>query len=105
MHRQGGSIRKRGSVYYVIYRTPEGKQKWESSFPNKASARARLNEILTVITKGAYVEPKSITFAEFAKGYLAGRVAIRGLTPAGYASIIRKQLGSVLRQSKDPDSV
>ena len=47
MRSQGGSIKKRGSVYYVIYRTPEGKQKWESGFPNKASARARLNEILT----------------------------------------------------------
>jgi integrase len=92
MHRQGGSIQKRGSVYYVIYRTPEGKQKWESGFPNKASARAHLNEILIEINKGTYVEPKPITFAEFAEDYLSGRLAIRGSTSAGYASIIRKHL-------------
>lgn len=60
MRRQGGSIRKRGSVYYVIYRTPVGKQKWESGFPNKASARAYLNEILIEINKGTYIEPKPV---------------------------------------------
>ena len=103
MRRQGGSIRKRGSVYYVIYRTPEGKQKWESGFPNKASARARLNDILTVITKGAYVEPKPITFAEFAEAYLSGRVGIRGSTSAGYASIIRKHLVSYFGKTKIQD--
>jgi integrase len=92
MRRQGGSIRKRGSVYYVIYRTPEGKQKWRSGFPNKASARTYLNEILLEINKGIYVEPKPMTFAEFAESYLAGRHGIRGSTSAGYSSIIRRHL-------------
>src|SRR5262245_33344515 len=92
MRRQGGSVRKRGSVYYVIYRTPEGRQKWESGFPNKASARAHLNEILIEINKGTYTEPKPILFSEFAAEYLSGRLALRGSTSAGYASIIRKHL-------------
>jgi integrase len=103
MRRQGGSIMKRGSVYYVIYRTPEGKQKWESGFPNKASARARLNDILTAITKGAYVEPRPVTFAEFAESYLVGRVGIRGATSAGYASIIRRHLVPYFGKTKIQD--
>jgi len=103
MRSQGGSIKKRGSVYYVIHRTPEGKQKWESGFPNKASARARLNEILTSINKGTYIEPKNVTFAEFAKGYLSGRVGIRGSTSAGYASIIRKHLVPYFGKTKIQD--
>ncbi|MFN8009040.1 MAG: site-specific integrase [Terriglobia bacterium] len=92
MRRQGGSILKRGSVYYVIYRSPEGKQKWESGFPNKVSARTHLNEVLTEINRGTYLEPKPITFAEFAENYLSSRHAIRGSTSAGYASIIRRHL-------------
>jgi len=103
MRRQGGSIRKRGSVYYVIYRTPEGKQKWESGFPNKASARARLSDILASIHKGAYIEPRAITFAEFAESYLLGRVGIRSSTSAGYASIIRKHLVPYFGMTKIQD--
>jgi integrase len=103
MRSQGGSIKKRGSVYYVIHRTPEGKQRWESGFPNKASARDRLNEILTSINKGTYLEPKPITFAEFAKGYLSGRVGIRGSTSASYASIIRKHLVPYFGKTKIQD--
>jgi hypothetical protein len=69
-----------------------GKQKWESGFPNKASARAYLNEILIEINKGTYIEPKPVLFSEFAEDYLSGRLGIRGSTSAGYASIIRKHL-------------
>jgi integrase len=61
-------------------------------FPNKASARAELNEILSRINRGEYVETKTITFSEFAENYISNRLSLRGSTVAAYASIIRKHL-------------
>jgi integrase len=92
MRRQSGSIIRRGGSYTIVYRTQNGKQKWVGGFPNKASARAELNETLTQINKGEYVEPKPITFAEFAESYISNRISIRGSTSSAYASIIRKHL-------------
>src|SRR5262245_6404636 len=92
MRRQSGSIIRRGGSYTIVYRTQEGKQKWLGSFPNKASARAQLNETLAQINKGDYVEPRTVTFAEFAESYIASRMSIRGSTSSAYASIIRKHL-------------
>ena len=92
MRRQSGSIIRRGGSYTIVYRTQEGKQKWLGSFPNKASARAQLNETLAQINKGEYVEPRTVTFAEFAESYIASRMSIRGSTSSAYASIIRKHL-------------
>ena len=92
MRRQSGSIIRRGGSYTIVYRTPEGKQKWLGGFPNKASARTQLNETLTQISKREYVEPRTITFAEFAEGYISSRMSIRGSTSSAYASIIGKHL-------------
>ncbi len=92
MRRQSGSIICRGGSYTIVYRIPGGKQKWLGGFPNKASARAQLNEILTQINKGDYVEPRTVTFAEFAESYISSRLSIRGSTSSAYESIIRKHL-------------
>jgi integrase len=83
-----------------VYRNPEGKQKWESGFPNKASARARLNEVLMDINRGEYVEPKTVTFKEFAENYISSRYSIRGSTSAAYASVIRRHLIPFLGKMK-----
>ena len=92
MRRQRGSIAKKGNVYYIVFRDLEKRQKWIGPFPNKASARTRLNEILVEISCGTYTEPKPVTFKDFAENYIAGRRSIRGSTSSAYASIIRKHL-------------
>jgi len=92
MRRQRGSIARKGKALYIVFRTPEKKQKWIGPFPNKASARSRLNEILVEIDRGSYLEPRPTTFKDFAESYMAGRRSIRGSTSSSYASIIRKHL-------------
>src|SRR5262245_9293387 len=92
MRRQRGSLVKKGKAYYVVFRNLEKRQKWVGPFPNKASARTRLNEILVEISCGIYTEPEPITFKDFAESYIAGRRSIRGSTCSAYASIIRKHL-------------
>jgi len=92
MHRQRGSIVKKGRSIYIVFRTPEKTQKWLGAFPNKASARSRLNEILVEIDRGTYLAPKPITFGEFASKYVDSRCSIRGSTASAYASMIRTHL-------------
>ncbi len=68
MARRGakGSIVKRGKCYYIVYYTPDGKQKWESGFPTRTKASDRLRDILGDIAEGTYQERKPIRFKEFA---------------------------------------
>ena len=89
MQRQRGAIIRRGENYSIKYRTPTGKQKWESGFHTKAAAQARLNEVLRELGTGHYVEPKQATFASFAEEWIGSRVSIRGSTLAAYQSIIK----------------
>src|SRR5258706_2257756 len=91
MRRQRGFITKKGDVYYIVFRDLEKKQKWVGPFPNKASARGRLNEILVEINCGTYTEPKPIRFEDFAENYIGARCSIPGSTSPSYASSIRKQ--------------
>jgi hypothetical protein len=44
--RQAGSIVKKGKRYYVVYRTPDKKQKWEGGYKTKGEAQTRLTEVL-----------------------------------------------------------
>ena len=92
MARQRGAIIRRGTTFSVKYRTPAGKQKWESGFANRSQAQQRLNQVLGEITHGSYVEPKATKFEKFAKEWLEGRVAVRGSTLSSYGSIVRKRL-------------
>ncbi|MEW5979231.1 MAG: tyrosine-type recombinase/integrase [Acidobacteriota bacterium] len=92
MRRQRGSIVKKGRAHYIVFRDLEKRQKWMGPFPNKASARTRLNEILVEISCGTYTEPRPIRFSDFAESYLSGRQSIRGSTCSAYASMIRKHL-------------
>lgn len=92
MSRQRGAVVQRGGRLYIKYRTPAGKQKWESGFANRSQAQQRLNEILGEITRGSYVEPKTIKFEKFAQEWLESRVAVRGSTLSSYASIVNRRL-------------
>jgi integrase len=92
MARQRGAIVRRYNRYSIKYRTPDGKQKWESGFATKAEAQSRLNELLQEIDKGTYIEPKTITFAEFAEQWIESRSSVRGSTLSAYASIVKQRL-------------
>lgn len=92
MARQRGSIVKRYGRYAVVYRTPEGKQKWEGGFETKAQAQTRFNELLRDIGKGDYIEPKSMTFGKFAEEWIDSRSSIRRSTLSAYASLIRQRI-------------
>lgn len=63
-----GSVKKRGSVWYGIYREQRGgKPKWVT-FPGvttKREAEARLNAIIRSINDGTYIVDSGLTFAEF----------------------------------------
>lgn len=90
--RQRGAIIRRGERYSIKYRMDSGKQKWESGFATKALAQARLNEVLSELGEGDYIEPKSTTFEEFAEQWLGSRVSIRGSTLSAYRSLGRQWL-------------
>jgi hypothetical protein len=86
--RQAGSIVKKRKRFYIVYRTEQGKQKWEGGFETKGAAQARLTEILGQIQTGTYCEPSGMTFAEFADTWLAGRVKIETDTRLSYRSYL-----------------
>jgi hypothetical protein len=91
MRRQRGSVIQRGPDSYAIkYRmSPDGKQKWEGGFGTEEQAQDRLDAVLRELRTGEYVEPRIVTFADFAEEWIASRKSIRGSTLSAYRSLIR----------------
>ena len=58
---QSGSCFRRGGAWAIVYRTPEGKQKWES-FENKVAAQTKLTEVLKKMNDGKFVDTKPMLF-------------------------------------------
>lgn len=83
---QRGSILRRPSAsnYTIIYRSPDGKQKWEGGFATKEDAQSRLDVVLGSIRKNTYVEAKKILFEEFCKDWMGKAKAL--LKPKTWAS-------------------
>jgi integrase len=73
---QRGSIFKRGDAWTVVYRTREGKQKWEGGFRTRELAQTRLNEVLDTIRTNRYVEPKETLFKAFCDDWMESAKAI-----------------------------
>lgn len=94
MRQRGSIIRPRGArrSWSVKYRTEAGLQRFKSGFRTRSEAQVYLNEVLSQINAGTYLERKPITFEAFAQEWLTGRRQIRGSTESGYGSVIRKQL-------------
>jgi len=88
--RQAGSITKKRKRWYIVYRTPAGKQKWEGGFETKGQAQVRLIEALGQMQNGSYFEPSETTFADFADQWLDNRINIGGSTWAGYRSYLKR---------------
>jgi integrase len=97
--RQAGSVVKKRKRYYVVYRTPAGKQKWEGGFDTKGAAQTRLTDVLGEIQAGTHFEPSEMLFKDFADRWLKNRINIEGSTSEGYESYltahIKPELGDV----------
>ena len=80
MRRQRGSVIRRVSGTYAIkYRiAPGGKQKWEGEFATEEEAQDRLDAVLRELRTGEYVEPRIVTFANFAENGLPAARAFAG---------------------------
>lgn len=88
---QRGSILRRpgASNYTIIYRAPDGKQKWESGFATKEDAQSRLDVALGSIRKNTYVEAKKILFEEFCKDWMGkAKATLKPKTWASYQSAL-----------------
>jgi len=81
---QGGSLFRRGANWTVVYRTPNGKQKWEGGFRTKEEAQNQLGTVLGTIRENRYVEPKDILFEQFCDDWMKKAKAI--LKPKTWAS-------------------
>ena len=88
-----GSIVKRGNAYYIVYRFG-GKQKWERIGLSRRNAEKVLVERMNLINKGAYREPKRISFADFADKWFEdyATVRVKPSTLVRYRRIIRCDL-------------
>jgi len=81
---QGGSIFRRGTNWTLVYRTPDGRQKWEGGYRTKEEAQKRLGAVLGTIRENRYVEPKDIRFRDFCDDWMKKSKAI--LKPKTWAS-------------------
>lgn len=88
-----GSVVKKGTNYYCVYRL-NGKQKWESAGSNKKLAEKMMTEIMSQINKGTYQEIKEIAFKDFAEKWLRDHIAprVKETTYRFYEGIIRCHL-------------
>jgi integrase len=90
---QRGSIIKRGESWTIVYRTPEGKQKWEGGFEKRDRAQARLDEVLVAIRNNKYVERTDETFKEFSDESMErAKHTVKPKTWTGYESALKKWL-------------
>jgi len=70
--RQSGSIFRRGDdSWTLVFRNPDGKQKWLGGFETKGIAQKRLTEELEKIGNGTYHEVQAVLFKEFCETCLS----------------------------------
>ena len=88
---RGSIVRRNGSpTYTIIYRAPDGKQKWESGFATKENAQTRLDTVLGSIRKNTYVEAKKILFEAFCDDWMdKAKPILKPKTWASYRSSLK----------------
>ena len=67
---QRGSIYKRGAGYAIVYRKPDGDQKWESGFATKGKAKVRLDEVMGQIQNKKFLDPADMLFKNWCDQWL-----------------------------------
>jgi integrase len=89
---QRGSIVRRGRSWIAVFRTKEGKQKWQT-FHSKAEATNCLNDALKLVRDGKYTDAEPELFSVYVKRWLALRaVSIKPNTHRVYATMLKKYL-------------
>jgi integrase len=87
---QRGSILRRGATWSVVYRTPDGKQKWQGGYRTKEDAQKQVDIILGSIRENRYVEPKEIIFREFCDDWMkTAKSVLKPKTWASYQSALK----------------
>ncbi len=87
---QGGSLFRRGMNWTIVYRTPDGKQKWEGGFAKKEEAQTRLDVVLSSIRKNTFVEVKDILFEKFCDDWMdKAKARLKPKTWASYYSALK----------------
>jgi integrase len=88
---RGSVVRRPGaSAYTIIYRSPDGKQKWEGGFATKEDAQTRLDTVLGSIRKNTYVEVRKILFEDFSKDWMSkAKAVLKPKTWASYQSALK----------------
>src|SRR5580704_3456223 len=94
-HKRGqrGSVLARSGGWTIVYRTPEGKQKWQGGFATRGSAQDALTDILKKIRDRKYVDAKPKLFEDFCKEWLeAKKTTLKPQTWANDRSMIERKL-------------
>jgi integrase len=87
---QRGSILRRGASWSVVYRTPDGKQKWQGGYRTKEEAQKQVDIILGSIRENRYVEPKEIIFREFCDDWMSkAKAVLKPKTWVSYQSALK----------------
>jgi len=87
---QRGSILRRGASWSVVYRTPDGKQKWQGGYRTKEDAQKQVDIILGSIRENRYVEPKEVIFREFCDDWMkTAKSVLKPKTWASYQSALK----------------
>jgi integrase len=91
---QRGSIYKRGAGYAIVYRKPDGAQKWESGFPTKGKAQERLNDVMGLIKHKKFLDdPQDKVFKQWCAEWLeTQKTNIKPSTWSSYRSAVDKWL-------------
>jgi integrase len=103
---RGHVKRIRDGVYRIVYDTPRGldgkrKLKTETVSGNKRHAEVILNQRITTIQRGEYVDAGSLTVQETFERYLRSTVAsLAGTTHQRYASAFKTHIGPALGRLK-----
>jgi integrase len=89
---QRGSIVRRGRSWIAVFRTREGKQKWQT-FHSKAEATSCLNDVLKLVREDKYTDAQPELFSVYAARWLARRaVTVKPNTHRTYATVFKKYL-------------
>ncbi len=87
---QRGSILRRGTSWSVVYRTPDGKQKWQGGYRTKEEAQKQVDIILGSIRENRYVAPKEIIFREFCDDWMSkAKAVLKPKTWVSYQSALK----------------
>lgn len=98
-----GSLQKKGSIYYVVYRDCKGKQKWvNTKCKDKNKAKVVLRDLLYEMDHGTYIERSKEKFVDFLVKHFEDSVCydVKITTLEGYMSIINNHIVPYFRNKE-----